>query len=203
MKGCKLLLAAVGATVLLGALVSGASARNLSVSNQNIRASFSSVRFSGGFGNTQCHLTIEGSFHSRTMAKTAGTLMGYVTSAILGPCVSGTATVSRETLPWHVRFSGFNGNLPNITSLINHVVGVSWRIREAGGITCHFRSSAIEPAIATFHRNTATHRLEEVGIGGRIRSGAECLGAEGTFSSDSARVYLLGASHTWIFVSLI
>jgi hypothetical protein len=203
MKTCKLFLAAVGATMLLGMLVSSASARNLSVSNQSIRASFSSVEFHAPFGTTRCHVTLEGSLHSRTMTKLAGSLMGYITSAILGTCPVGTATILRETLPWHVRFSGFNGNLPNITSLITHVVGASWRVREPGGITCHARSTAAQPAIGTYHRNTITHRLEEVDIRGTIRTGAECFGAEGTFRSESARVSLLGAGHTSVFISLI
>jgi hypothetical protein len=204
MKMCRLLLAAVGATVLLGTLVSSASARNFSISNQNIRASFSSVIFSGGVGDTQCHLTLEGSLHSRTITKLAGSLIGYITNAVLGPCARGTATISRETLPWHVRFSGFNGNLPNITSIITHVVGASFRIRESFfGIICHVRTTATEPAIGRFHRNTTTHRLEEVGIEGSIRTGPECEEIVGTLSSDSARVSLLGAFHTSVFVSLI
>jgi hypothetical protein len=201
MKICKLLLAAAGTTVLLGALVSSASARNFSISNQNIRASFREVNFRGAFGETRCQVTLEGSLHSITMEKSIGRLMGYITSAVLGPCAVGTATIHRETLPWHVRYSGFEGPLPNITSLRTHVIGASWSVREPGGFTCSARSSAAEPATGTYHRNTATHRLEEVGIGGTIRT--TCFGASGSFTSDSARVSLLGAGHTSVFVSLI
>jgi hypothetical protein len=203
MKVYKLFLAAVGATVLLGALISSASARNLSISNQSIRASFSSVSFNGPFGTTRCHVTLEGSLHARTFAKVSGSLIGYITSAILGPCQSFSFTILRETLPWHVRYSGFNGPLPSITSLITHVVGFAYRIREPGGVTCLARSEANEPAVITYHRNTTTQRLEEAGISGRIRTGPECFGAALTLASDSARVSVLGASHTSIFVSLI
>jgi hypothetical protein len=200
MKTCKLLLAAAGATVLLGTLVSSAAARNFSISNQNIRASFSSVVFSG-FGNTRCHLTLEGSLHSRTMPKVSGSLIGYITSAVLGPCATGTATISRERLPWHVRYHGFIGALPNITSLITHVIGASFRIREPFGITCHVVTTAASPAIGIFHRNTITHRLEHVGIEGEIAT-TDC-GAHGILSSDSGSVSLSGAGHTSVFLSLI
>jgi hypothetical protein len=202
MKICKLLLAAAGATVLLGALVSSASARNLSVSNQSIRASFSSVEFHLPGATTRCHVTLEGSLHSRTMIKMSGSLIGYITSAILGPCLSGTATILRETLPWHVRYHGFQGILPNISSIITHTVGAAWRVRGPEGANCLARSSAAEPVIGTFHRG-ATHRIEHVGISGTIRTGFECLGISGSFNSDSGSVSLLGAGHTSIFISLI
>ena len=53
MKLVKLLLAAAGTTALLGTLVSGASARNLSTSNQSISAMWSEVHFTG-IGRTNC-----------------------------------------------------------------------------------------------------------------------------------------------------
>jgi hypothetical protein len=192
MKLCKLLLAAVGATVLLGSLVSSASARTFSVENNRVRAAFSSVEFHLPEATTRCHVTLEGSLHSRTLAKVSGTLMGYITSAILGPCLSGTATILRETLPWHVRYSGFEGALPNITSLITHVVGASWRVREAGGIACLARSTSGEPAIGIYHRDASNHLTAS--ISGRIRTGFECLGIAGSFRSDSPRVNLSGTT---------
>jgi hypothetical protein len=203
MKVCKLLLAAAGATVLLGTLVSSASARNLSISSQTIRASFSSVEFHLAETTSRCHVTMEGSMHSRTVAKVLGSLFGYVTSAILGPCAAGTATILRETLPWHIRYSGFQGTLPNITSYIQHLVGAAWRIREAGGVACLSRSTAAEPVVGTIHRNTVTGRVGEMGISGTIRTGIECFGISGSFRSDSGRISQLGASHTGIFSSLI
>jgi hypothetical protein len=198
------LLAAVSATMLLAALVSSASARNFSVSNQNIRASFSSVEFFLPGNTTRCRVTLEGSLHERTIIKRIALRIGHITSAILGPCSSGTATILRETLPWNVNYSGFEGALPNIRSIRTHIVHASWRVREAEGINCLVRSTEGEPVVATFHRNTTTQKLSEVGISGSIRTGEnECFGIQGSFSSDSGRVSQSGANHTAVFVSLI
>ena len=97
MKLCKLLLAAVGATVLLGSLVSSASARAFSVDNSNIRAAFREVRFHFPEATVICQVTLEGSLHSMTIAKTIGSLIGYITRATLGPCQAGTATTTSKS----------------------------------------------------------------------------------------------------------
>ena len=187
--------ALLGATILLGALVGAASARNFSISNQSLRGAFRAVEFETPSGPTRCPVTMEGSFHSRTAAKVLGTLMGYITSAILGPCSVGVATILRETLPWHIRYSGFEGALPEIRSIIAHIVGAAWRIRESGfGITCLARSSAAEPAVVNFHRSVITHEITEANIGGRIRDGAECGNALGQFTSDSGSVTQVGST---------
>ena len=200
MKICKLLLAAVGATVLLGALVSTASAGRLEISTKEISSMWRSVEFEGAFGiSTRCQVTLDSTLHERTMVKRLGTLMGYITRAFLGTCSSGSATILTETLPWHVKYSGFSGTLPNITSIIVHVIGSSFRIREAGGITCLARTETNRPATGTFHRNTSTHFLTEVGIGGTIPTSC---GPEGTFSSDSGPISVSSSSST-ISVSLI
>jgi hypothetical protein len=202
MKICRLLLAAAGTTVLFGTLVSGALARNLSTSNQSISAMWREVTFSGGFGEINCQLTLEGSMHSRTMPKVLGSLVGYITSAILGPCLQGTATILRETLPWHLRYSGFEGALPNIRSFTLHLVGESVSIREpVFGIRCHIRTTETQPGIGISHRSTATHELTEVGVGGRIRT-TEC-GAEGTFSSVSGAISVQGRPEVKLSISLI
>jgi len=204
MKRVKLLLAAAGTTVLLGALVSSASARNFSISNQSISAMWSSVHFEGPFGGiTDCHLTLEGSFHSRTAAKVQGSLIGYITKATLGRCEVGTATIHQERLPWHIRYSGFEGALPNIRSLIIHIIGASFQGRTTEGITCHFVTTAAQPGIGRTHRDTATHELTEAGIEGRIRT-TECLGAEAILSTArSGAISLLGTPNVRISVSLI
>ena len=203
MKLSKLLLATVGASVLLGALVSSASARNLSVSNQSISGMWSSVEFNLPGATTRCHVTLEGSLHSRTMPKMIGSLIGYITRAILGRCEEGTATISRESLPWHVTYSGFQGTLPNITSIITHVIGASFHIREPFGIRCHVRLTPERPGVGTFHRNITSHEITEVSISGRIRT-TEC-GAEGTLSTpaNSGALSLLGTQNVRISVSLI
>jgi hypothetical protein len=199
MKLCKLLLAAAGATVLLGALVSTASARNFSVSSQNIRSSWREVIFELPFVNVNCQVTLEGSLHTRTMPKVLGSLIGYITSAILGPCAEGTATILRETLPWHVRYSGFEPRLPEIRSLIIHVIGSAFRVRELFGIGCLAISEAAHPAIGRFHRNPLTHELIGASIGGTL----PCGEFSGSFRSSEGTVSVQGTTSTRISVSLI
>jgi hypothetical protein len=201
MKLCKLILAAVGATVLLSALVSTASARTLSTSSQTLRSTFRRVRFELPFGDTICEVTLEGSLHSRTIAKSGGSLIGYITRADLGPCSSGAATILRETLPWHVRYKSFAGTLPNITSMRIDVINSSFRVREPFGVTCLARSTATEPAIGTFNREIGG-ALTSSEIGGSIRTGSECGSFPGTFSSDPGTVTVLNSA-TRITVTLI
>lgn len=199
------LLGLASAAVLLAALVSTASARNYSTTNQSLRATFREFRFVLPGATTNCQLTIEGSFHHRTAAKVIGSLVGVLTRVTLGPCASGTATILQETLPWHALYSGFTGALPNITTLRANLPNAALRVREAGGIACLARSSVAEPVVGTFDRDTVTGALttgEGNTRGEGIRTGAECLGVAGTFSTDRGPMTLPGAA-TRITITLI
>jgi hypothetical protein len=201
MKLSKLLLAALSAMVLLSALVSSASARNLSSSSQTLRSQFREVRFALPFGTVNCQVTLEGSLHARTIAKVAGSLIGYITAARLGPCSSGRATILTETLPWHARYKSFAGTLPNITSVRIDVINASFRVAEGFIFNCLARSTAAEPAIGTFNRE-AGGALTSAEIGGTIRTGSECFEEAGSFTSDRGTVTVLNSS-TRITVTLI
>jgi hypothetical protein len=188
MKIAKLLLATVGASVFLGALVSGASARNLSTSGQSFRAAFREVRLTA-FEEVSCQVTLEGSMHARTMAKVISSLVGYIIGARLGPCTGGTVTINRETLPWHDRYSSFEGALPNIKSIIHHIIGLSWVETTPFGERCHILTTEAEPYHMTFHRNTTTHQLTEVGLSGTIRpTGAGCFATSIIIRTDSVAI---------------
>jgi hypothetical protein len=206
MKIHKLVLAAVGATVLLGSLVaSSASGRIFQVDNQSLRALFNEVIFREPTGSSfNCRVTLEGSLHSSTIDKTAGTLVGYITRTIVNNCVAGGATVQNETLPWHIRYSGFEGALPNIRSIVAHVIGASFRTTLTNGIRCHIRSTLAEPVRARLHVDASPSHHVRVGFEGTIRTGAECFGVAATLSTEVASRYvvLLGTS-TPISVSLI
>jgi hypothetical protein len=192
-------LAIIGATVLLGALTASASARTLSTSSQTLRAAFSAVTFRGAFGNIVCAVTVEGSFHSRTQAKVVNSLTGLITRAELGTCATGSVTLLRETLPWHIRYDSFTGVLPNITNVKARVVGVMARAREPL-ITCLLTSTEEAPATITFNRDVATRAITTAQIGG---TGIETTcGRAGTFESDRANVTVLGAA-TRITLTLI
>lgn len=184
MKFCKLLLVTVGATVLLSSLVGSASARSFSTTSQSLRRTFREFRFNGAFGNITCELTLSGSLHTRTIAKTVGALIGYINSASVGPCREGTFTILRETLPWHMRYLAFTGTLPNIITIRENIVGFAFRIREPLA-TCLSASSASSPMVLTFNRNTTTGVLETAELGGTIPSSC---GINGTFGSNRGPV---------------
>ena len=125
----KLAITALVATAALAALVSTASAGRLSISNQNFRVSYSSLEFAGPV-TVRCGVTLEGSFHTRTIAKTIGSLIGYITRVIVRrPCTNGSAWAHNgeanevlggtfsNNLPWHVHYNGFEGTLPNISAI--------------------------------------------------------------------------------------
>jgi hypothetical protein len=201
MKTLKLILAAVCAALVLGAAVSGASARNFSSTSQTFRETFREVRLNLPFGITNCQMTLEGSLHSRTIAKVVGSLIGYITAARLGPCAAFTFTVLAETLPWHVQYAGFAGTLPSITRLRTDIIGFSYRIGEPRGVTCLLRSSTTEPARLEYSVG-AGGTFTEVELGGAIRVGAECFGATGSLTSDRVRPTVLNST-TGITITLI
>jgi len=130
-KTVKLLFAALTASLILGALVSNASATRLSSNSQTLRATFSSLEFNGeGIAIIRCPVTLEGSFHSRTIAKVERALIGAVTRAVvkqesctngIGAAFNGTerynGTTSPNTLPWHLTYESFSGTLPNISAV--------------------------------------------------------------------------------------
>ena len=136
------------ATALLAFGVGTATARNFSVSNQNIRATFHEIEFVAGSVTNTCDVTLEGSLHARTIPKVLNSLIGYVTRVEVSNCRVVT-TVLTETLPWHVRFRGFSGNLPNISLLIG-------RARATFRVATCLAEAELESVIV---RNPATGEL--------------------------------------------
>jgi len=122
-------LCAAIATAVIALDISTVTARNLSLSNQNIRVTFNNLEFSPGFGEpSTCRVTLEGSFHNRTSAKVAGSLIGYLTRVTTGQCSPNQVTILTATLPWHVRYQAFSGRLPDISLILAKVFGESLRV---------------------------------------------------------------------------
>jgi hypothetical protein len=199
MRFCKLLLAAVTATVVLGALTSTAFAERFSSSSQTLRAQFREVNFEGAFGNTICQVTLEGSLHSRTITKVRGNLIGYITAARLGPCAVGRATILTETLPWHVTYDSFSGSLPtSITSIRTRVINSAFRVITNASENCLAHSTTEAPAIGTYN------------ISGGVIQNAEISGTgiptscffTGSFRSDRGTLTVLNST-TRVTVTLI
>jgi hypothetical protein len=140
---------AIMAGLILSLAVTAASANKLSISNRNVRIAWNPLVLSNtGLGgiNLSCGVTMEGSFHSATIAKTVGALVGFVTRSTAGGCTNGTATIDQTALPWHVRYGGFEGTLPTITGVTLNISGVRF-IAERGGSTCATTTTVSQPGV--------------------------------------------------------
>jgi ABC-type amino acid transport substrate-binding protein len=204
----KLIVAALSATLLMAFAVGSASARNLSISNRNVRIVWTELTFAAADGSlpTTCPVTLEGSFHYNTIVKRTNSLIGLVTRAIVdnARCLDGShATVLTATLPWHVTYQSFTGTLPNITSIKLLLVGASFLVAPFFGASCLARTTTENPSIG----------IANVGAGGVItglRAEEETtIPLTGTFCPERGRfsgtgtVTLLGSTSTRIFLRLI
>lgn len=141
------LVATIATAAALSIAVGAASANRLSISNRNFRVTWSALRFNPG--EVKCQVTVEGSFHSATIQKVRGPLLGHISRAILKneTCTNGHATALLETLPWHVQYRSFAGRLPRFRGVTFREVGLSYNVRvEAFGITCVARTTEESPA---------------------------------------------------------
>ena len=190
MRLIKILFTSIVAALLLGGVVGSATAARFSTTSQRWRATYSRVEWVGTFGTTTCALTVEGSFHSRTSAKTLNTLTGWVTEATIStPCIRGSTTILRETLPWHIVYEGFEGTLPNITGIRLGIIGSSWRINEpVVGVTCLARTTAAEHVTVHETRERFTGRITESTMNGQIPTGPECFSVRGQITGSTTAV---------------
>lgn len=139
---------AIACVLALG--VATAPAGRLSVTNQNFSVTWSGLRFNEG--RAVCPVTLEGSFHARTITKTSAAQIGYIQRARTSACSVGTAVFlsvedgQTSTLPWPIRYDSFTGTLPAIGSVRWHLVGFSYRIVKEFE-TCLYVSTTARPAL--------------------------------------------------------
>ena len=193
------------AALLLAAAVSHASARNLSVSHQNFRVTWTSLELEGGV-TVRCRVTLEGSFHARTIPKVARSLIGAITRAISNEliCTNGQGRPRTETLPWHVTYEGFAGTLPNISAVFLLLSRLRFNLTVLGLCTGDYGTAANN--VTTRTRINAGGEVTELEpVTGRNRvtlhSGAAFCSASGTVSG-IGNVFPLGTTST-IRVTLI
>jgi hypothetical protein len=193
--------------------VASASARNLSVTTESVRATWERISFtepSFGLSVVCGGLTLEGSLHARTFVKGSYNLVGNITRAIIaGPgCAGGDVTVLSETLPWSLRYESFTGTLPDITSTRLLLAGAAFRIHNApANITCLFttRETVAEHARGTLNRE-AGGAIASVSISGTITSNEGCVLGErvrGRLSSGSSASATVLNSASRITLTLI
>lgn len=134
MQGIWRILARGAILALTVFLASGtASANRLSMTEQALGAAWSQLSIDGAGADITCRAAIGATFHSPTLSKTRGALIGHVIDAPQPTsCLGGSATMLQETLPWHVTYEGFTGSLPNIGSIIFLFVGLSIRVDPNG-----------------------------------------------------------------------
>ncbi|HZV73602.1 MAG TPA: hypothetical protein VFF79_07800 [Conexibacter sp.] len=187
--------------------VGTATANNLSYSNQAFRITWTSLTFSesGGSLPITCPVTLEGSFHSATFAKVLGSLVAYITRAVVNDpgCTEGHATILSESLPWHVVYEGFTGTLPAIAAVRHYLIGAAFQIEPGLGIVCLARSSTRSPAAGNASREaggaiTALRADPTLAI---PVTGTACPEA-GIFSG-SGEVFVLGSTTTRVRLTLI
>jgi len=179
----KLLLAGLCVTFLLAAAVSTASANHLSVNEQRHRLTWRELQFVASAGSTlTCEVTLEGSFHSRTIRKIPNTLIGHINKASVGACAGGSATIHIESLPWHEQYNSFTGTLPNITSVKLALVGARYRIRNSIE-TCEAGTTQAEPGFGNIELGTRGEATGLVASGTiNLRGGFLCGFATGSFA---------------------
>lgn|SRR5829696_3083775 len=175
-KYVKTLQALVATTIVLSALVGTASANRRSTSSRNIRATWTALEFIDAFGTTvRCPLTLEGSLHSAVITKTLGALIGHITRGTINSagCAAGGFTILQANLPWHVRYNGFQGTLPNITAVRTTVINMAFRLQSPSG-TCLFLTTATQPLSMQLNR-AAGGGLTSAVLSGTITSSEACV----------------------------
>jgi hypothetical protein len=212
------LIRSVGLTAsLLLLLVQGsAEAQRFETTNTSVRVTFPNLRFSNNVATggleVICPVTIEGTFHSRTITKTGEQLVGYVTRAILNEprCLflNGTEGVSIQTssLPWHIRYESFSGVLPEITriQLRDALMGL---ILRAFGVSCLYKSSVTSPVRGWAERNPATKQVTNLTLERNTTiprfEGSTFLCPDRGIFEGSGAVRVLGSTTTLVFNLLI
>jgi hypothetical protein len=143
------LLATLAAAITLATVVTTATAARLSVTNQQTRIVWTSLRFENGVTlSMSCAVTLEGSFHNATFIKTRGLLIGNITRAAVQnrQCSGGRATILLETLPWHVTYQSFTGTLPTIAGITFNLIRAGFLIEQPELNLCRAVTTLERPA---------------------------------------------------------
>jgi hypothetical protein len=212
----KLTLAVLTATLVLGLAVGSAAANRLSVSNRLFRATWLELKIVDDPITVGCPVTLEGSFHSTTIRKVEGALIGAVTRAIVNgaepPCRGGRATLLQESLPWHVTYDDFEGVLPRIEQILLLLRRYEYRIETTIlgiRVACLYldqnRPEEAQTLLLTVGASGQITTIQASPFGdsyGSWRSGSELCPRRTEFQG-TGQLFLLGSSTTRISVRLI
>lgn len=144
----RVLLSTLVATVAVGALASTAAANRLGLTKSAFRIAWAALEFATSTSTAvRCPVTLEGSFHSRTLSKVSEQLIGYITRAGVteASCVGGKVRFSTLSLPWHIRYDSFGGTLPSIVEVRFRIVEFEYLVEEPPFVNCLYRSTSASP----------------------------------------------------------
>jgi hypothetical protein len=132
------LLTVVAAVSVLAVAAGAASGSRILVSEQSFWMPFLPMTIEGGRPSLMCNVTLYGSFHGTAFAKVIGEDIGDITLVRFGGtgrCAEARVFVPLAgTMPWHLRYAGFTGALPRITSIrVKITAGGFLLIGEGGG----------------------------------------------------------------------
>lgn len=198
----KLFMVGLAAAMLMVMAVGSASANRLSINERRIRITWVSLEFEGSpFGAIRCKVTMEGSFHSATINKVVGALIGHMSRAAVSACTNGSATVLLERLPWHVTYESFAGTLPRITSATLLLRGAAFRLAQS-----------IISCLAITGNSAAENArgIAEVGAGGETRQiradpnpTIDCGGLFSGRFNGTGQIFRLGTTAQDVRITLI
>jgi len=181
-------LTALMAAMLLASALSTASARNLEVSNQRFRVTWSRIELGSSSFTIRCQLTLEGSMHSRTIPKIERLLVGAITRIHMKEesCTGGVGRPEQPP-PWHISYEGFTGTLPSISTV--RFLSSRWVFAViALGVTCKYGTST-QNITGSISLNGSGEAVNEVPLAGRnvanlLEGGGFCP-ATATMTSES------------------
>jgi hypothetical protein len=141
----KALTATLAAAVLLAAATTTATANRLQLTSTTFRAVFTPIEFVGLSINEfrgRCNVTLEGSFHRASFAKSTTVGIGLVTRFAQEPCTGSQYTVLARALPWEIRYASFTGTLPAMTAVGISIGGFEGvLLTPSFGVSCLYAKS--------------------------------------------------------------
>jgi hypothetical protein len=152
----RIALAALTAALALAVATAPASANRIEFNDGGFLFKWEAANrlLFNAFGfSAQCEFRMKGVFHSRTITKSEGALIGRVTeSRIRQSCAINRAFIlnalagegSPTSLPWHLKYRSFTGRLPTIGTITFEVVGLSILVETALEM-CLYRTTNEEP----------------------------------------------------------
>lgn len=169
------LLLTVSVATLVAVLSGIASASRFSIGEPRFRATYTNFRFYNvGTLEIRCPVTLEGSFHSATIRKLQGALVGFITraSVVSASCTgTGGGTSMRwltTRLPWHIKYETFTGMLPNIATILYRVFEMEFALNYTVmgvPLECLYRTTEPKPLIMTFTYNEVARELRQANPG--------------------------------------